>query len=52
MGSSIGFQSPGIRKYTLQTEVEIHGEAMFLGMSSSNSCSFTDTRTWWYDTLS
>ena len=48
-GSPIGFQSPGIRKYTLQTEVEIHGEAKSLGMGSSNSYSFTDTRTWRYD---
>jgi len=47
-GSPIGFQSPGTRMYTLQMEVEIHGEAKSLGMSSSNSYSFTDTRTWRY----
>jgi len=47
-GSPIGFQSQEISRYTLQMEVEIHGEAKSLGMSSSNSYSFTDTRTWTY----
>ena len=49
-GSPIGFQSPGIKRYTLQTEVEIYGEAESMGMNSSNEYRFTDTRTWWYDT--
>ena len=47
-GSPIGFHPPGTMVYTLQTEVEIHGEAKSLGMSSSYSYSFTDTRTWTY----
>ena len=50
LGSPIGFQPRETMVYTLRTEVEIHGEAESLGMSSSNSYSFADTRTWTYTT--
>jgi len=49
-GSPIGFQPQETMVYTLQTEVEIHGEAKSLGMSSFISYSITDTRTWTYTT--